>query len=151
MPPSRLQHLTCQNLPFRPPFLALGTILNSMSPFNLFMEILVFGINHGALYGQYDCLNLEQTTYQVPNTVCDLWRPNSKNWDFEKNSKSVWPAYYGSPFADSYDCRWWTWYSMLEAKLRWTLLFQERLQNASNGRGCCCTSHKHPYSGSTNS
>jgi hypothetical protein len=32
----------------------------------------------------YDRLNLEQTTYQIPNTVSDLWWPNSKDWDSKK-------------------------------------------------------------------
>jgi hypothetical protein len=32
----------------------------------------------------YDHLNLEQTTYQIPNTVSDLWWPNSKDWDSKK-------------------------------------------------------------------
>jgi len=32
----------------------------------------------------HDRLNLEQTDYQIPNTVSDLWLPNSKIWDENK-------------------------------------------------------------------
>jgi len=32
----------------------------------------------------HDCLNLEQSDYQIPDKVSDLWLPNTKRWDENK-------------------------------------------------------------------
>ena len=32
----------------------------------------------------HDCLNLEESDYQIPNKVSDLWLPNCKKWDENK-------------------------------------------------------------------
>jgi len=32
----------------------------------------------------HDRLNLEQSEYQIPHKVSDLWLPNCKKWDEEK-------------------------------------------------------------------
>jgi hypothetical protein len=49
-------------------------------------------------------LNLEQTAYQIPNTVFDLWHPNTKIWD-KKNYNSLWSTLYGDSSADYNNCR----------------------------------------------